>query len=121
MKRLIEKLNLTQLTIAYGMSACLDTVFLSPVLESLIFSYSGNEVCLVVQDVRPTPLKFVHLYCYSPVSFQTTPDDPIIKRVETVGRIHPHVKAKIVDPSGNTVPVNTPGELLVAGYSLQKG
>ncbi|RXW24833.1 hypothetical protein EST38_g1049 [Candolleomyces aberdarensis] len=57
----------------------------------------------------------------SPVSFQTTPADPLIKRVETVGKIHPYVKAKIIDQEGNVVPVNTPGELLVAGYLLQKG
>lgn len=57
----------------------------------------------------------------SPVSFQTTTDDPIIKRVETVGRALPHVKAKIVDTDGNIVPVGTPGEILVSGYLLQKG
>jgi len=55
------------------------------------------------------------------VSFQTTPTDTITQRVETVGRVRPHVSAKIVDPEGNVVPVNTPGELLVSGYSLQKG
>ena len=57
----------------------------------------------------------------SPVSFQTVPEDPIIKRVETVGRVQPHVKAKIVDGDGNVVPVGTPGQLLVAGYLLQRG
>ncbi|OJT03473.1 hypothetical protein TRAPUB_5892 [Trametes pubescens] len=76
MKQLIEKLNLIELTVAYGMSAS-------------------------------QPL--------------TTPDDPVIKRVETVGRILPHVKAKIVDLEGRVVPVETPGEILVAGYLLQKG
>jgi acyl-CoA synthetase (AMP-forming)/AMP-acid ligase II len=57
----------------------------------------------------------------SPVSFQTTVTDPLIKRVETVGRIQPHVKAKVVNPAGNIVPVGVPGELHVAGYLLQKG
>ncbi|KAF9041277.1 hypothetical protein BJ165DRAFT_1488144 [Panaeolus papilionaceus] len=57
----------------------------------------------------------------SPVSFQTTPADPILKRVETVGKVQPHVKAKIVDPEGNVVDVNKPGEIWVAGYLLQKG
>lgn len=57
----------------------------------------------------------------SPVSFQTMYDDPIEKRVETVGTVQPHVKAKIVDPSGNVVPLGTPGEICVAGYLLQKG
>lgn len=45
----------------------------------------------------------------------------MIKRVETVGKAHPHVKAKIVDKDGNIVPVGTPGELLVSGYLVQKG
>jgi acyl-CoA synthetase (AMP-forming)/AMP-acid ligase II len=55
------------------------------------------------------------------VSFQTTPEDSITQRVETVGKVRPHVSAKIVDPAGDVVPVNTPGELLVSGYLLQKG
>ncbi|KAL1694039.1 hypothetical protein GGG16DRAFT_122877 [Schizophyllum commune] len=79
MKRLIEHMNLRELTNAYGMTET------------------------------------------SPVSFQTVPEDPIIKRVETVGRVQPHVKAKIVDSDGNVVPVGTPGQLLVAGYLLQRG
>ena len=57
----------------------------------------------------------------SPVSFQTTPADPIIKRVETVGKVQPHVKAKIIDGDGNVVDVGMPGEICVAGYLLQKG
>jgi hypothetical protein len=57
----------------------------------------------------------------SPVSFQTTPADPITKRVETVGKVQPHVKAKLVDPRGKIVPVGTPGEICVAGYLVQKG
>ncbi|KAJ7268374.1 hypothetical protein C8J57DRAFT_1325005 [Mycena rebaudengoi] len=57
----------------------------------------------------------------SAVSFQTTPADPILMRVETVGRIQPHVRAKLIDPDGNVVPVGTPGEICVTGYLLQKG
>nr|GAT42738.1 predicted protein [Mycena chlorophos] len=57
----------------------------------------------------------------SPVSFQTTPSDPILQRTETVGKVQPHVTAKLVDPEGNVVPVGTPGELCVAGYLVQKG
>lgn len=57
----------------------------------------------------------------SPVSFQTTPADDITKRTETVGKIQPHVKAKIIDPDGNIVPVGSPGEICIAGYVLQKG
>ncbi|KAJ7889720.1 hypothetical protein B0H13DRAFT_1626605 [Mycena leptocephala] len=63
----------------------------------------------------------INLNQISPVSFQTIPADPIIKRVETVGRVQPHVKAKLIDPDGNIVPVGTPGEICIAGYLLQKG
>ena len=38
-----------------------------------------------------------------------------------MGKVRPHVLAKVVDPAGNVVPVNTPGELVVSGYLLQKG
>lgn len=79
MKSLISKINLTDLTNAYGMTET------------------------------------------SPVSFQTTPADPIEKRVETVGKVQPHVKAKLIDSEGNIVPVGVPGEICVAGYLLQKG
>jgi fatty-acyl-CoA synthase len=57
----------------------------------------------------------------SPVSFQTALDDPLEKRVSTVGRIHPHVEAKVVDTDDQTVPPGTPGELLVRGYSVMQG
>ncbi|KAL5498673.1 hypothetical protein ACEPAH_2028 [Sanghuangporus vaninii] len=79
MQRLIRELNMTELTVAYGMTET------------------------------------------SPVSFQTMPDDPLVKRTETVGRIQPHVKAKLIDPEGNVVPVGTPGEICISGYLLQKG
>ncbi|KZW01515.1 acetyl-CoA synthetase-like protein [Exidia glandulosa HHB12029] len=79
MRQLIAKLNLVDLSIAYGMTET------------------------------------------SPVSFQTTPDDPLIKRVETVGKVQPHVKAKILDEQGNVVPIGQPGELCVSGYLLHKG
>ncbi len=57
----------------------------------------------------------------SPVSFQSHVFDPLDKRVSTVGRIHPHVDAKIVDETGETVAVGEKGELLTRGYSVMKG
>ncbi len=58
----------------------------------------------------------------SPVSFQSETDDPIEKRVSTVGRIHPHVECKIIDPeTGKTVPRGTTGELLSRGYIVMLG
>ena len=57
----------------------------------------------------------------SPVSFQTTPNDPIERRVSTVGRVHPHLEVKIVDAEGRVVPPGTPGELCTRGYSVMLG
>ncbi len=57
----------------------------------------------------------------SPVSFQTGADDPLERRVGSVGRIHPHVEVKIVDAEGRIVPPGTPGELCTRGYSVMLG
>jgi fatty-acyl-CoA synthase len=58
----------------------------------------------------------------SPVSFQTAPDDPVDKRVSTVGRIHPHVEAMVIDPdSGRIVRRGEPGELCTRGYLVMLG
>ena len=58
----------------------------------------------------------------SPVSFQTAPDDPVDKRVSTVGRIHPHVEAKVIDPAtGRILPREAPGELCTRGYLVMLG
>ena len=79
MKRAIDKMNLSQVTIAYGMTET------------------------------------------SPVSFQSSTDDPLERRVSTVGRIQPHLEVKIVDAEGRIVPPGTPGELLTRGYSVMLG
>jgi fatty-acyl-CoA synthase len=57
----------------------------------------------------------------SPVSFQSAVDDPVEKRVSTVGRIHPHVEVKVVDALGETVLVGATGEILTRGYSVMRG
>ena len=57
----------------------------------------------------------------SPVSFQTQPDDPLERRVGTVGRVHPHVQVKIVDEEGRVAPRGAAGELLTRGYSVMRG
>ena len=57
----------------------------------------------------------------SPVSTQTALDDPIERRVSTVGRVHPHVEVKIVDTEGRIVPAGTPGEFCTRGYSVMLG
>ena len=57
----------------------------------------------------------------SPVSFQSHCDDPIERRVSTVGTIHPHLEVKIVEADGKTVPRGQRGELLTRGYSVMHG
>lgn len=80
MKQCIDRMNLDEVTIAYGMTET------------------------------------------SPVSTQTHTDDPIDKRVGSVGRVHPHVEIKIIDPeTGETVPRRTSGEFCTRGYSVMAG
>ncbi|TKD03493.1 AMP-binding protein [Polyangium fumosum] len=58
----------------------------------------------------------------SPVSTQSAMDDPEDKRVGTVGRVHPHVEVKIVDPkTGTVLPRGVAGELCTRGYSVMLG
>ncbi|CDX23956.1 Acyl-CoA synthetase family member 2, mitochondrial [Mesorhizobium sp. ORS 3324] len=79
MKKVVSLMNMSQVTIAYGMTET------------------------------------------SPVSFQSSVDDPLEKRVSTVGRIHPHVEVKAIGADGATVEVGVPGELCTRGYSVMKG
>ncbi|KIW27223.1 uncharacterized protein PV07_06982 [Cladophialophora immunda] len=80
MRKLHKTLNLTELTICYGMTET------------------------------------------SPVSAMTTTDDPIEKRINTVGRLLPHVEAKVVDPFDHDKILNVGerGELAVHGYLVMK-
>ncbi|UYM06710.1 AMP-binding protein [Solicola gregarius] len=58
----------------------------------------------------------------SPVSMQTRPDDDVERRTATVGRVHPHVEVKIIDPvSGLTVERGASGEFCTRGYSVMLG
>ncbi|MCT2582719.1 AMP-binding protein [Actinophytocola gossypii] len=58
----------------------------------------------------------------SPVSTQTRADDSVERRVSTVGRVHPHLEVKVVDPeTGRTVPRGEPGEFCTRGYSVMLG
>ncbi len=80
MKRVISEMNMTEVTICYGMTET------------------------------------------SPVSTQTGADDDMDRRVSTVGRVHPHVEVKIIDPeTGLVVPRGQPGELCTRGYSVMLG
>ncbi len=80
MKRVIERMHMSEVGIAYGMTET------------------------------------------SPVSTQTAFDDPLGKRVGTVGRVHPHVEIKVIDPDhGETVARGLSGELCTRGYSVMSG
>jgi fatty-acyl-CoA synthase len=58
----------------------------------------------------------------SPVSTQTRSDDDLDRRTSTIGRVHPHVEIKIIDPAdGRTVERGEPGELCTRGYSVMLG
>ncbi len=76
MKRVMSKMHLDQVTIAYGMTET------------------------------------------GPVSTQTSVDDPLERRVETVGRVLPHIEIKIVDGDNRVVPCGEPGELKTRGYCV---
>ena len=79
MKRVIDTMNMAEVTIAYGMTET------------------------------------------SPVSFQSGTDDPIDRRVSTVGRIQPHLEVKVVDTEGRILPRGQTGELCTRGYSVMLG
>ncbi len=57
----------------------------------------------------------------SPVSFQSSTDDPIERRVSTVGRIQPHMEAKVIDSEGRTLGRGEAGELCSRGYAVMLG
>lgn len=58
----------------------------------------------------------------SPVITQTKTDDPVEKRVSSVGQAHPGVEVKIIDPlTGESTPAGVPGELCTRGYLVMKG
>jgi fatty-acyl-CoA synthase len=57
----------------------------------------------------------------SPISFQSSTTDPLDKRTTTVGRVQPHLEVKLVDGSGNIVPIGMTGELCTKGYSVMQG
>ena len=79
MRRVVKRMHLSEVTIAYGMTET------------------------------------------SPVSFQSSPADPLERRVSTVGRIQPHMEAKVIDADGRTLPRGEPGELCTRGYAVMLG
>jgi len=98
-------------------------------LSSLRTGIMAGSPCPV--NVMKQVIERMHMsevgICYgmtetSPVSTQTAFDDPVSKRVGTVGRVQQHLEVKIVDPtSGETVPRGKSGEFCTRGYSVMVG
>lgn len=57
----------------------------------------------------------------SPVSFQSAVDDPLERRVTTVGRVQAHIEVKVIGSNGLVLPRGEPGELCTRGYSVMMG
>ena len=103
--------------------------FASYDLSSLRTGIMAGSPCPV--EVMKRVVSEMHMsevtICYgmtetSPVSAQTRADDDMERRVSTVGRVHPHVEVKIVDPeTGLTVPRGVTGEMCTRGYSVMLG
>ena len=95
-------------------------------LRTGIMAGSPCPIAVMKQCVSAMHMDEVTI-CYgmtetSPVSTQTGVDDPLDKRVGTVGRVHPHLEVKIVDPeTGGIVSRGTTGELCTRGYTVMLG
>jgi fatty-acyl-CoA synthase len=98
-------------------------------LSSLRTGIMAGSPCPV--EVMKRVINRMHMtevgICYgmtetSPVSTQTAVDDPIEKRVGTVGRVGPHLELKVVETGdGSAVHSGSPGELCTRGYSVMLG
>jgi fatty-acyl-CoA synthase len=103
--------------------------FASYDLSSLRTGIMAGSPCPV--EVMKRVLTEMHMtdvtICYgmtetSPVSTQTTADDDTDRRVSTVGRVHPHLEVKVIDPeTGAVLPRGSRGELCTRGYSVMLG
>ena len=130
----LEAVEAERCTVLYGVPTMFiaelaDPSFGSRDLTSLRTGIMAGSPCPV--EVMKRCISDMHMeevtICYgmtetSPVSTQTGVDDPIDKRVGTVGRVHPHVEVKVIDPSsGHAVAVGETGELCTRGYSVMLG
>ena len=98
-------------------------------LDSLRTGIMAGSPCPA--EVMRRVIEHMHMpgvsICYgmtetSPVSCQTRTDDPLARRVGTVGRVGPHLEIKVVDPiTGETVPRGVAGEFCTRGYSVMAG
>ena len=129
----LEAVATEQCTALYGVP----TMFIAELEHPEFHRFDLKSLRTGVMAGAPCPVELMkrvvsemHLrevtICYgmtetSPVSFQSHCDDPIERRVSTVGTIHPHLEVKIVEADGKTVPRGQRGELLTRGYSVMHG
>jgi fatty-acyl-CoA synthase len=114
------------------------TMFIAMLAEANFESYDLGSLRTGIMAGSPCPVEVMKqviermgmnevTICYgmtetSPVSTQTTAEDSLDRRVSTVGRVHPHLEVKVVDPeTGLTVPRGVPGEFCTRGYSVMLG
>jgi len=98
-------------------------------LSSLRTGIMAGAVCPIevmkhcVNDMNMTEIAIAYgMTETSPVSCQTLIDDDLERRTSSVGRAHPHVEIKIVDPeTGDEVERGQPGEFCTRGYSVMLG
>jgi fatty-acyl-CoA synthase len=98
-------------------------------LSSLRTGVMAGSVCPVevmkrcIEDMHMSEVSIAYgMTETSPVSCQTRADDDLDRRTATIGRVHPHVEIKIVDPvTGETVDRGQTGEFCTRGYSVMLG
>ncbi len=132
-RRTLETVEEERCTVLYGVP----TMFIAQLEHPDFRSYNKESLRTGIMAGAPCPIEVMkrvmsdmHMrevtIAYgmtetSPVSFQSAVDDPVERRVGTVGQIHPHLQVKIVDEEGRIVPRGTPGEICTRGYSVMRG
>jgi len=129
----LEAVARERCTALYGVP----TMFVAELALANLATYDVRSLRTGIMAGSPCPIEIMkrvrselHMsevtICYgmtetSPVSLQTMPEDPLEKRTQTVGRVHPHTEVKIVDERNRVVPRNAPGELCTRGYGVMLG
>jgi len=133
-KATLEAVARERCTSLYGVP----TMFIAELSHPDFASYDLSSLRTGIMAGSPCPVEVMKqvvarmgmdevTICYgmtetSPVSTQTRADDSLERRVSTVGRVHPHLEVKLIDPeTGLTVPRGQPGELCTRGYSVMLG
>ncbi|WP_227394838.1 AMP-binding protein [Jeotgalibacillus aurantiacus] len=133
-EKVLQAVEQERCTVLHGVP----TMFIAELNHPNYKNYDTSSLRTGIMAGSPCPIevmkKVIHdmgaseiTICYgqtesSPVITQTKPDDAIEKRVATVGKPHPGVEVKVIDPvTGKEVPTGEPGELCTRGYLIMKG